>query len=59
MVKKYHHWMLSPELLGIQLISLFNIVELTASEPLSLEEEYENQVSWLADTTSKIFNYYF
>ena len=34
----YHEWMGSPELL-----------ELTASERLSLEEEYENQVSWHDD----------
>lgn len=37
-VKKYHDWMLDPVLL-----------EATASEPLSLEEEYENQESWRDD----------
>ncbi|CUE81310.1 N-acetyltransferase, putative [Bodo saltans] len=35
-VPRYHQWMCDPELL-----------EATCSEPLSLEEEYENQVSWL------------
>ena len=35
-VETYHRWMCSPELL-----------ELTCSEPLSLEEEYRNQEEWL------------
>eukprot|EP00744_Colponema_vietnamica_P015550 GILI01021799.1.p1 GENE.GILI01021799.1~~GILI01021799.1.p1 ORF type:complete len:186 (+),score=47.93 GILI01021799.1:62-619(+) len=38
MVPKYHSWMQDPFLL-----------ETTASEPLTLEEEYENQVSWMED----------
>lgn len=35
-VPRYHRWMCDPELL-----------DATCSEPLSLEEEYSNQVSWL------------
>ncbi|KAG8229232.1 hypothetical protein J437_LFUL001477 [Ladona fulva] len=38
MVPKYHDWMKSPELLL-----------LTASEPLTLEEEYDMQNKWLQD----------
>mmetsp|Transcript_76196 Transcript_76196/g.176777 ORF Transcript_76196/g.176777 Transcript_76196/m.176777 type:complete len:195 (-) Transcript_76196:80-664(-) len=38
MVPTYHQWMLDPELL-----------ELTGSEPLSLEEEFQMQASWHED----------
>ncbi|PRP79611.1 hypothetical protein PROFUN_12801 [Planoprotostelium fungivorum] len=37
-VKRYHQWMSDPEMR-----------ELTASEELTLEEEYENQISWRED----------
>jgi RimJ/RimL family protein N-acetyltransferase len=37
-VPKYHEWMSIPALL-----------EATASEPLSLEQEYHNQISWKED----------
>lgn len=41
-VDKYHEWMCDPEVLAM-----------TASEPLSLDEERENQVSWL-DASDKL-----
>ncbi|CAF4757442.1 unnamed protein product, partial [Rotaria sp. Silwood2] len=37
-VKKYHTWMENEE-----------ILELTASSPLSIDEEYEMQQTWLDD----------
>lgn len=44
-VLRYHEWMKSPFL-----------QEMTASEPLTLEEEYEMQQSWHQDEKSKINN---
>lgn len=40
----YHQWMQDPDILF-----------LTASEPLTLEQEYENQLTWLADPTKYTF----
>jgi len=41
---RYHDWMQSPELL-----------EQTASERLTLDQEYEMQQSWFQDENSNIF----
>ncbi|CAM68001.1 conserved hypothetical protein [Leishmania infantum JPCM5] len=43
-VPRYHEWMCDPELLAA-----------TESEPLSLEEERENQLSWLQSTDKMTF----
>jgi RimJ/RimL family protein N-acetyltransferase len=43
-VEIYHRWMMDPELL-----------EATASEPLTLNEEYENQQSWRDDPNKVTF----
>uniref|UniRef100_K3WM77 N-acetyltransferase domain-containing protein n=1 Tax=Globisporangium ultimum (strain ATCC 200006 / CBS 805.95 / DAOM BR144) TaxID=431595 RepID=K3WM77_GLOUD len=44
-VPKYHQWMTDPWLQGTLSLSC----DMTASEPLSMEEEYEMQQSWRED----------
>ncbi|CAA3019646.1 N-acetyltransferase 9 isoform X1 [Olea europaea subsp. europaea] len=43
-VPKYHDWMQDP-----------TILEATASEPLTLEQEYDMQVSWTQDSLKQTF----
>lgn len=43
---RYHSWMQNTELL-----------RLTASQPLTLDEEYQMQQSWMMDDDSKVFIY--
>lgn len=47
-VERYNQWMQDPYLL-----------EMTASEPMTIEEEYENQLSWKNDENSKSYPYCF
>lgn len=44
-VSRYHDWMRDPE-----------IQSLTASEPLTLEQEYAMQTSWQSDADSEFFS---
>lgn len=43
-VPKYHQWMQNPTLL-----------QATASEPLSLQQEYQMQLSWSLDSNKETF----
>ncbi|OAQ31858.1 acyl-CoA N-acyltransferase, partial [Linnemannia elongata AG-77] len=47
-VEHYNKWMQSPELLG-------KLENMTASEPLTIEEEYEMQESWRVDENKCTF----
>ncbi|KAK3837868.1 MAG: GNAT domain-containing protein [Linnemannia elongata] len=47
-VEHYNKWMQSPELLG-------KLKNMTASEPLTIEEEYEMQESWRVDENKCTF----
>ncbi|KAG0273455.1 N-acetyltransferase 9 [Linnemannia exigua] len=54
-VEHYNKWMQSPELLGKSQLRLFSISTMTASEPLTIEEEYEMQESWRVDENKCTF----
>ncbi len=43
-VPKYHEWMLDPALL-----------QATASEPLTLDQEFQMQLTWTQDPNSSLF----